>query len=73
MDQASEQTRQVLINMTTKILRDATNLENLTLRMFGNSTEEGEQILESLSAASSTTLKSLLLGTNQAWWTKNGE
>ena len=41
--------------------------------MFGNTTEEGAQILDALRTASSTKLKNLLLGTNHEWWTKNGE
>ena len=59
--------------MTTKILRDSNNLVNLTMRTFGNNPEEGAQILHALGGASSNKLKSLLLGTNHEWWSKNGE
>jgi len=42
--------------MTAKILRESNNLVNLTLRTFGNSQEEGSQIIDALSATVSSKL-----------------
>ena len=55
------------------MLRNSANLAFITLRTFGNTTDEGALIIQALKAASSVKIKSLLLGTNHEWWSKDGE
>ena len=73
IDQASEKTRLAIISCTAKLLRNSDNLAYITLRTFGNTCEEGDMILQALKTASSTKIKSLLLGTNHEWWSKDGQ
>lgn len=73
MDFSDEALRWKLIDLCSKIVRQATSLENVTLKTFGSTTEEGLQILQGLRQAASIKLKSILLGNNMTWWTKESE
>lgn len=69
MDFSDEALRWKLIDLSSKIVRQAANLEAVTFKTFGSTTEEGLQILQGLRQAASVKIKSILLGNNMTWWT----
>jgi len=70
MNRASEQMREALVHMATQITTQSSLplISNLWLSRLGSS-EEGDQLLESLINSGITTLKYLNFGDNRSWWT----
>lgn len=67
MNRTSEQMREALVHMATKITINSVPITNLWLSRLGSS-EEGDQLLEALCASDITTVRYLNFGDNRSWW-----
>ena len=69
MNRTSEQMREALVHMATKITQNNNiPITNLWLSRLGSS-EEGDQLLEALCSSGITTVRYLNFGDNRSWWT----